>query len=463
MSALGKIFHTTAIKLAALYLAVLTLTSVGMLVYISRDTAAVLKEQTQQTVDAEINGLADQYRIGGIRRLVAVVDARVRQPGASLYLVVDFAGNVLAGNIRELPSVILEEADGQIQRVRYTRSTGPGTHEALIRVYELPGGFRILVGRDLADQHYFRSLLARALRFWLLVVVGLGLVTWVFVSRRVLRRIDAITETGKRIMNGDLSERLPVDGGRDEFDRLATGLNTMLDRIEALMQGLKDVSDNIAHDLKTPLTRMRNRIEAALREAPGADPASREILEATIEDCDQLIRTFDAMLRIARVESGSAQAEMEEVDLRALVAEVVELYEPLAEDQGARLKVGRSDDAVVRGNRELLAQALINLIENALKYGRPADGSDGAITVGIARDDTAVCLAVSDIGQGIAPEDRERATRRFVRLEESRTEPGSGLGLSLVQAVAHMHGGELTLEDAEPGLKVVIRLPVSEA
>lgn len=135
MSALGKIFHTTAIKLAALYLAVLTLTSVGMLVYISRDTAAVLKEQTQQTVDAEINGLADQYRIGGIRRLVAVVDARVRQPGASLYLVVDFAGNVLAGNIRELPSVILEEADGQIQRVRYTRSTGPGTHEALIRVY----------------------------------------------------------------------------------------------------------------------------------------------------------------------------------------------------------------------------------------------------------------------------------------------------------------------------------------
>ncbi|NRG19371.1 HAMP domain-containing histidine kinase [Rhizobiales bacterium] len=463
MTALGKLFRTTAIKLAVMYLGVLTAASAVLLVYVSQQTASVMRDQIVETVDAEITGLSDQYRIGGIRRLVAAVDARSRQPGASLYLVTDFAGNSLAGNIQQLSSSVLAEADGQIQRVRYTRFENEKSYEALVRVFGLTGGYRILVGRDLAEQQYFRGVLAESLRYWLIVVVLLGLLTWVFVSRRVLKRIDAMAATSRRIMKGDLNERLPVDGSGDEFDRLATSLNEMLERIEALLYGLKDVSDNIAHDLKTPLTRMRNRVESALRESADEDGAgARQALEATIEDCDYLIRTFNALLRIARVEAGSSDAEMHDVDLKALAGEIAELYEPLAEDEGATLALGPLQGLTVRGNRELLAQALVNLTENALKYGKDQETGIASITIGMEEDNGEACLYVKDKGSGIAEADRDRAARRFVRLETSRSEPGSGLGLSLVQAVTRLHHGKLELIDGEPGLKAVLRLPLKD-
>lgn len=461
MTPLGKLFRTTAIKLAAIYLGVLTIASAVLLVYISQETAQVMREQIVETVDAEIGGLADQYRAGGIRRLVSVVDALSRRPGASLYLVTDFAGNSLAGNIRQLPPNVLGGESGLLQRVNYTRIDDSGNFEALVRVYELAGGFRILVGRDLAEQQYFRGVMAEALRYWLAVLVFLGLITWVFVSRRVLKRIDAMAETGRQIMNGDLSERLPVDGSGDEFDRLATGLNAMLERIEALLLGLKDVSDNIAHDLKTPLTRMRNRLESSLRDSEGnGGKSSREVLEATIEDCDHLIRTFDALLRIARVEAGSSDAELTDIDLKELAAEIAELYEPLAEDEGATLELGASLPLTIRGNRELIAQALVNLTENALKYGKDQVTGKARVVIAVERDDDYARLLVQDAGSGIVEADRERAQQRFVRLEASRSEPGSGLGLSLVQAVARLHHGGLCLEDAEPGLRAVLRLPI---
>ena len=206
-----RLFRTTAIKLALIYLAALTLASGAVLVYLSQNTATVLREQVVDTVDAEISGLADQYRIGGIRALVATVDARSRRPGASLYLVTDFAANQLVGNIEQLDDRVLAGESGELQRVIYTPIGGGPRREALARVFQLSGGFRLLVGRDLQEQQYFRSLLAEAMRFWLFVLAALGLITWVFVSRRVLKRIDAMTATSRRIMSGDLSERLPVE------------------------------------------------------------------------------------------------------------------------------------------------------------------------------------------------------------------------------------------------------------
>ncbi|QGZ37561.1 HAMP domain-containing protein [Stappia indica] len=461
MTATGRLFRTTAIKLALIYLAALTLASGAVLVYLSQNTASVLREQVVDTVDAEISGLADQYRIGGIRALVATVDARSRRPGASLYLVTDFAANQLVGNIEQLDDRVLAGESGELQRVIYTPIGGGPRREALARVFQLSGGFRLLVGRDLQEQQYFRSLLAEAMRFWLFVLAALGLVTWVFVSRRVLKRIDAMTATSRRIMSGDLSERLPVEGSGDEFDRLAIGLNAMLNRIEALMQGLKDVSDNIAHDLKTPLTRMRNRLEEALRSDLSGDSKAREVLETTIDDCDALIRTFNALLRIARVEAGSSDASFDEIDVSELVREVAELYAPVAEDEGGGMELRVTDGLRVSGNRELLVQALINLVENALKYARQDKGEGARVELEARAEGGEVLLGVRDHGPGIPDADKERVLHRFVRLEASRSAPGSGLGLSLVAAVARLHRGRLELDDAQPGLMARLRLPAA--
>ncbi len=475
MTALARIIRTTAFKLAVIYLSVLTLASGSLFFYVSQNLADDMRAQVVEIVDAELSGLSDQYRAGGIRRLVSVVDARSRRPGASLYLVVDFSGNILAGNIEDLPQVALQESFGKLQRVGYTRRDDQGSYEALVRVFALPGGFHVLVGRDLAEQKYFRDILGQAFRLWLFVLVLLGGVTWIFISRKVLRRIDAIAATGRSIMLGDLSERLSVDGGGDEFDRLAISLNHMLERIEALMAGVKNVSDNIAHDLKTPLTRMRNRVEAALREGTsGAE--SQNILETVIEDCDQLIKIFDALLKIARLEAGSSEAAFVELDVGELAAEVVELYEPAAEEEGVTLSLSlaassleadrsvetqaQSDKKIkTRANRELLVQALVNLIENALKYGKPIDGAAPVITVAVEASCDKVCLSVADNGAGVAPSDRQQVFERFVRLDASRSESGSGLGLSLVQAVMGLHGGKVVLEDANPGLKAILQLP----
>jgi hypothetical protein len=271
-----------------------------------------------------------------------------------------------------------------------------------------------------------------------------------------------MSETTETIMRGDLSERLPIAGTGDELDRLAASLNAMLERIEALMRGLKEVSDNIAHDLKTPLTRLRNRCEDALRAAED-ESQYRAALQSAIEESDALIRTFNALLMIARAESGQARDGMSEFDAAEIARGVGELYEPLADDKGLLLKVEAPDAAPVRGNRELVSQALANLVDNAIKYAAPngakANGAHPEILVKAAREGEHILLMVSDAGPGIPEGDRSRAVERFVRLEQSRSQPGSGLGLSLAQAVAHLHGGELRLEDNQPGLRSVITLP----
>jgi signal transduction histidine kinase len=237
----------------------------------------------------------------------------------------------------------------------------------------------------------------------------------------------------------------------------------MLERIEALLHGLKDVSDNIAHDLKTPLTRLRNRVEAALA-GPADGSRYREALESTIEESDRLIQTFNALLMIARIEAGSPDGAMSEVDAGEIVGDVVELYEPVAEEQGAEIVLGVSAPVMLKASRELLGQAVANLLDNALKYARPegADGPPTVIRVGIREEAGNLVLTVADNGEGIPERDRDRALQRFVRLEKSRSRPGSGLGLSLVAAVAHLHHGTIELGDAAPGLMVTLRLPMAK-
>ncbi len=462
MSALGKLLRTTTFRLTLVYLVIFSLFAAFLLAYFALNTRRLITEQINQTVDAEITGLSEQYRQGGIRRLVVVIDARARRPGSSLYLVTTFAGESLAGNVGSLAPGMLDNPGWSETGYKRLDEAEGTEHNALVRVFQLPGGFRLLVGRDLEERERLYHIVIDAGRWSIAIVIILGIAGGIFVTRRVLRRVDAMTETTRTIMAGDLGGRLPIAGTGDELDRLALNLNEMLERIEALMRGLKEVSDNIAHDLKTPLTRLRNRSEEALR-AGQTEAEYRAALEQTIAESDDLIRTFNALLMIARAESGHARDNMVEFDAADIARGVGELYEPLAEEKGLSLKVEAEESAPFKGNRELVSQALANLVDNAIKYAAPdpqaMNGARPEIVVRAFHDADRILLTVADSGPGIPEADRPRVVERFVRLEQSRSQPGSGLGLSLAAAVARLHGGELSFEDNHPGLKSVIALP----
>ena len=459
---LVHVFRTTTFKLTLVYLAVFAVAVLFLLAYFAWNTNRLITEQIQETVDAEITGLTDQYRLSGIRRLVLVIQGRAQRPGSNLYLVTTFTGEALAGNVGSLSPGVLDRR-GWVETAYRRLDEGEGAeHRALARVEQLPGGFRLLVGRDLDEREHLLDIVFSALRWLIGLLVVLGLAGGLFVTRRVLRRVDAMTGTTQTIMAGDLGGRLPIAGTGDEIDRLAGNLNTMLERIEVLMRGLKEVSDNIAHDLKTPLTRLRNRAEEALRSAKN-EADYREALEATIDESDGLIRTFNALLMIARAESGQGREDMADVDAAEIVRGVADLYEPVADDRGLGIAIDAPTPVTVRGNRELISQALANLVDNAIKYADPGppavNGAPAPIEITVRGEGDRILLAVADHGPGIPPADRGRVVGRFVRLERSRSQPGSGLGLSLASAVAHLHGGELRLEDNKPGLRAVIELP----
>ena len=461
MTALGKLLRTTAFQLTLVYLVIFIVFAASLLGYFALNTRRLITEQITTTVDTEISGLRDQYTQGGIRRLVIVVDLRSRRPGSSLYLVTTATGEGLAGNVGSLEPGVLDHPGWLETNYRRLEAPEGSDHRALVQVVQLPGGFRLLVGRDLEERERLFGIIANAGQWSLALVIVLGLAGGFFVSRRVLNRVEAMTDKAQTIMAGDLAGRLPVAGTGDELDRLAEHLNAMLERIEALMRGLKEVSDNIAHDLKTPLTRLRNRCEQALRGSAGVDDY-RAALESTIAESDDLIRTFDALFMIARAESGHARDNMTEFDAAEIARDVGELYEPLADEKGIALTVDAPAAAPVRGNRELVSQALANLIDNAIKYAGPngeVNGAPAEIVVKAGNDGERIALSVADRGPGIAEADRGRVVERFVRLEQSRSEPGSGLGLSLAAAVARLHGGELKLEDNHPGLRSTIALP----
>lgn len=477
MTTLGKLIRTTAFKLSAIYLVVFALFALLLLGYVAYNTRALLTRQLVTVVETEAKSLVDDYERGGIRQLIESVDQRSRRPGANLLMVTDSQGRGIVGNIAGLPTGTLDQ-DGWLE-VAYERTItgkdGQATrerHEAIVRAIMLPSGFRLIVGRDVGEQETFRGIIRSGFMFAFSLIVLVALIGGVIVARRVMRRIDAVSQSSRAIMAGNLSERIPVTGSGDEFDRLADSLNAMLERIETLMQGLKDVSDNIAHDLKTPLTRLRNRAEDALRANPDEE-GYREALATTIEESDQLIRTFNALLMIARVEAGAPRAAFSDVDLTAIVADVAELYDPVAEDAGVTLSFTPGPPVRTRANRELISQTLANLIDNALKYAanddmvhgetaaRPEDQSPH-ITLSVINQEGLIQLSVADNGPGIPEEARQRVLERFVRLDKSRSQPGSGLGLSLVNAVAGLHGGQINLDDNKPGLIVTLELPVRE-
>ena len=476
---LPAIMKTTAARLSAMYLLLFAACAVLLVFYMTSLSVRMLTSQTQQTINEEVQGLGRAYQRGGLPLLVRTVERRARQPGANLYLIADANGRILSGNVESLEFGVLE-TDGWTERpFAYQRfgETNPerrqvavpeqdgvarSTHDAIALVLRLPNQMILLVGRDLGEPERFRIVVRRALMV-ALGMMGLGgLLIWYFVGRYALRRIDNVSEASRRIMGGDLSGRLPVTGAGDEFDRLSENLNAMLAKIANLNEGLKQVSDNIAHDLKTPLTRLRNRAEAALAGGPKT-AEYREALEGTIAESDQLIRTFNAILMISRLEAGYSAESVTKVDLADAVRDVVELYEPAAEEVGVTLEAEVAGEFVIEGNRELIGQALSNIVDNAIKYSAGTTGKP-VVRVTLEKKAGEVRLTVTDNGQGIPDDaDRQRATERFVRLEHSRTQPGSGLGLSLAKAVMTFHGGRLDLLPANPGLSVVMSFPEREA
>jgi signal transduction histidine kinase len=467
VTALTKLYRTTTFRLSLTYLALFSAAAIVAIFYIYWNTTVLLSRQLNQTIDAELRGLAEQYRAGGLEQLVRTVAERSGTPGNSLYLVADSEGRRLAGNLSAV-SPQLWDSLGPVEFV-YQRPAAGGVEKrlAFANVFRLPSGYRLIVGRDIEDRRELARMVRSAMLWGLGVMALFGIGGGYWVSRKLLARIDRLAATTRTIMDGDLTGRLPVTGSGDELDRLSESLNLMLARIEQLMAGLREVSDNIAHDLKTPLNRLRNRVEQALRE-PYGEVAYRDALERTIEEADGLIKTFNALLSIARLEAGAGGENREKLDVSALLRDVAELYEPVAEERGIELRAETDAPIFVRADRQLLGQAIANLIDNALKYGAAepssGNGSRPEVEVSALMKGSTAEIVVTDRGPGVPVPDRERVLDRFVRLEASRSEPGSGLGLSLVAAVARLHGGTLRLEDNEPGLRVVLALPVeSEA
>ncbi|UPA25387.1 ATP-binding protein [Shinella oryzae] len=464
---LTALYRTTAVRLSAVYLLLFAACAAVLVFYVSSMSEGLLQQQMREAVGQEAEQIERIFDNNGMNGLLRTLERRARQPGANLYIIASPTGEVLAGNVASIQPGVLDTEGWTETPFRYQRyqeeTRGTNRPMAYAQVNVLSNGLRILVGRDLGEPENFRKLVRQALMV-ALGVMGVGaLAIWYLIGRNALKRMDRMSDASQRIMAGDLSQRLPTSGSGDEFDRLSESLNTMLGRIEKLGEGLKQVSDNIAHDLKTPLTRLRNKAEAALAGGDGAD--HRAALEEMIGESDQLIRTFNALLMISRVEAGQAPAEMSAVDISGIAHDSAELYEPVAEDCGLKFTTDIADGIEVKGNRELVGQALGNLIDNAIKY---AEGSGGEpdIRISLARRDNEVVLAVADSGPGVPEDKYGDVVERFVRLDASRSKPGTGLGLSLVGAVMEMHHGRLELDATHPdrennrGLTVRMVFPV---
>lgn len=453
---IASLFKVTAVRLSIIYTLIFGILAVGIVFYMTGATVNILREQYQASIDEEVTGLARIYRQGGINSLVRTLDRRARAPGANLYVITNPQGEIIAGNVPRMQNGIMHRIGWTKRAFTYERfdDRGDKEHRAIARILEVPNGMRILVGRDVSEYEGVREIVGRGFKLALGTMVALGLLTWFFVGRRALKRIDQVSKSSRRIMGGDKSERLPVTGTHDEFDRLSENLNHMLDQINHLDDGVKQLSDNIAHDLKTPITRLRNKAEEAFS-LENKPQEQQEKIADIIDDCDSIVKTFDALLMISRVESGSTVAKLEHLKVTDILNDVYELYEALTEDEGKQLQLelNLTDGLEIMGNRELLSQAISNLIDNAIKYGGEV------ITLKAELQNRDLRISVIDNGEGILKEDRGRVIERFVRLDKSRNMSGNGLGLSLVKAISKMHKGSFQLDDAENGFAAVLKIP----
>ena len=448
-----RLLKSSTFRLTVAYLLVFGLSALALLAFVYGLASSFMERQTMETIEAEIQGLREQAFQNGIGGLVRAIEQRSQTDPDRLgvYLLIDWSGQKLAGNLDEWPAVD-PLPDGTLRFSVIKRREGGGTVErrAVARDLAVTQQFRLLVGRDVSEKWRTQQLLWSSILVGTAVMAVLGLGGGLVLSRWTLGRLEHINQATSAIMAGNLGERIEVEGGGDEFDELALNLNAMLERIQRLLNGMREVTDNIAHDLRTPLTRMRSRIEVALmRDLDTAE--ARDLLEATVRDAEVLIETFNALLNIARAEAGAQRSEWERFDLKDLAQDVVELYEPLAEEKNITLELHAPAAAEIDGNRQLAAQALANLTDNAIKY----TPNGGQVRVEVLDDPPR--FLVADSGPGIPPDQRKRALERFVRLEVDRSTPGNGLGLSLVAAVARLHEANLDLADSTlQGLQVTL-------
>jgi len=447
-----KLFRTLAFRIILIYFATFALSAAAIVAFTYWNTVKALNAQTDLGASEEADSLSDAYyRLG----LVGLIDQIIaRYPLGSqghLYLLAHSDLRRVVGNLDDWPQT--EHLRGGIVEFNYE----PRVHEihrARGLIIPLMGDYELLVARDVFERDETERQVAANLPWSVLLMIVLGFAGGALISRQLTARLDAINRTSREIMAGDLSRRVRVGRTGDEFDSLSQNLNRMLDRTERLMRGMREVTDSVAHDLRTPLNRLRNRLES-ISTALDPDSAQATAIDAAIAETDRLIATFNALLLIAEAEAGVAREAMAPLDLRGVVEGVAELYAPLAEENNLLLDVVPSGEAVIFGNKSLVSQALANLIDNALKY-TPAGGQ-----IRVAAEETrgGVALCVADTGPGIPPQDRSRVMERFVRLEASRNSPGTGLGLSLVAAVARLHDATFSLADNKPGLKVVLLFP----
>ena len=454
-----EVFRTQAFRIIAIYLGIFALSALALVGFVYWNTALVLDRQNDETIDAEITGLVEQYQRQGLPGLTDVIISRSVRGQQGLYLLANTDRRVIAGNLDTWPQV--QPANNGLIEFAYERRIGssPELRRARGRIFLLQQGFYLLVARDVHERRELEALFTAMLLWGAGLMIVLGFAGGVIISRNFLARLDVINRTSRQIMAGDLSQRVPVSRAGDEFDVLAGHLNRMLDRIERLLHGMREVSDNVAHDLRSPLNRLRNRLEMAAMRHPADSDIARDI-DAAVQETDRLIATFNSLLLIAEAEAGSVRESMETFSLGNVIEGVGELYGPLADEKRIGFKVEKAPvQAMIRGNQNLISQAVANLLDNAIKY-TPEGGS---IVVSLEQSAGGPQVVVADNGPGISAEERRRVTDRFVRLESSRNSPGTGLGLSLVAAVARMHDAELVLDDNQPGLRAVLRFKGVEA
>jgi signal transduction histidine kinase len=446
------LIRSAGIRFAMVYAAVFGVSAFALAFSLWYSTVGLLQRQVEFAIRNDATALIEHETFGGLPALITAIHNRLADPieNDGIYLLLDPLGNRIIGNLDQWPKG-LDQPDTWYELPVNRRSV---VSVALLRAYKLPDGDQLLIGRDVRARTELRNVLRDGLLWALGLMVALGILGALLIRSLFRRMIRNISMTTRAIARGDLTRRIPKTGDGDEFDELAEIINDMLDRISRLMDGVRQVSNAIAHDLRTPITRARTRLEDASLHAHTPEDLQSAIERATL-DLDGIVGVFEALLRIAEIEAGSRRAAFAPIDLGPMLADIDELYRAVAEERGLLLDTTIAPHLPLLGDRELVQQAVANLLDNALKFSAP--GTTIAFT---ARLDEAVLeICIADRGPGISDEDRNRATERFFRAESARSTSGSGLGLALVAAVAQLHNGTLHLADNNPGLRAIITLP----